>query len=452
MDLAIRTRWTLVCDEQNELCALENQYILIQDGQIKGVSSDVPRAAKVIDYGFSIALPGLINVHCHLDYSSLSCLDLFAKTSEKVDLFRWIPVMIEATAHWSEKDYFASACQGAEMAAICGTSFLVDNSFSAHASLQALSDVGLKGLVGLELFGIDESQAQSQFASWQERFCKLQTKEGIQSAVSPHAPYTVSPKLWKMAQDFARTRNTRVLAHLSESQIEYDWFKKKENNFDSALDRFLLQAFSRFRKQDAEVEQLKKLIGSLPYRHSGLSPVEHLQSKGLLDERLLAAHCVWIDDNDIDLLKSHSSSIALCPVSNDLLKNGEPQVEKFIASGLKLGLGTDSLASAHSLDLRQVARFTLQNLRKRGINADSRSMLSLLTVKAASALGQEKQIGSLAGGKSADILVLKLPLHWNKVSELKRLSPFDMALSAQAKVEDLFVNGKKVVSNGKLAK
>lgn len=451
MNLAIRTRWTIVCDEQNELCALENQYILIEDGQIKRVSAEIPSGARVIDYGFSIALPGLINLHCHLDYSRLTCLDLFEKVGGKVNLFRWIPVLIEATSDWSEKDYFASACQGAELAALCGTAFLVDNSFSAQASMQALSDVGLKGLVGLELFGIDESQAQSQFASWQERFCKLQTKEGIQAAVSPHAPYTVSPKLWKMAQDFARIRNTRVLAHVSESQIEYDWFKKKENNFDFALDRFLLQAFSRFRKQDAEVEQLKKLIESLPYRHSGLSPVEHLQSKGLLDERLLAAHCVWVDDNDIDLLKSHSISIALCPVSNDLLKNGEPQVEKFIASGLKLGLGTDSLASAHSLDLRQVARFTLQNLRQRDIKADSRLMLSLLTVKAASALGQEKQIGSLAGGKSADILVLKLPLHWNKVSELKRLSPFDMALSAQAKVEDLFVNGKKVVSNGKLA-
>lgn len=452
MDLAIKTRWTLACDEQGELCALENNYLGIEDGQIKSVSADAPRAAKQIDYGFSIALPGLINLHCHLDYSRLSCPDLLKDVPGEVNLLKWIPVLIQKTSTWSEKDYFESAHHGAGLSALSGTTYLVDNSFSAQTAANALSSIGLKGTVGLEIFGIDESQAESQFASWLERFNKIEVKDKIEKTVSPHTPYTVSPVLWKMAQKFAESRNTRVLAHLAESQAEYDWFKikKEEAGFSGAMDEFLLKAFSRFRRQDAELEQLKKLIVSLPYRHSGCSPVEHLHKNNLLDERLLAAHCVKVDEKDIDLLKISSSSIAMCPVSNNLLQNGGPALEKFLAADLKIGLGTDSLASAYSLDLRQVARFLLQNLKRRGIQADSRLMLSLLTSKAAQALGND-EIGSIQPGKSADILILKLSPDWNKVSKNQDVSPFDMALSARSSVHDLFVDGKKVVSNGKLA-
>ncbi len=452
--LALKTRWILALDEQSKLCALENKFLVIEDGYIKSISdgSDLSKNTKIIDYGFSLAMPGLVNLHCHLDYSRISYTDFeFDFALNNSDLFKWIPVLIAKTSKWSQSDYFDSALYGASQALLSGTTFIVDNSYLAQTGVQALSSFGLKGVVGLELFGIDETQAESQFASWLERFHKIKCNDKIELTASPHAPYTVSPALWKRARQFARSRNTRLLAHIAESKTEFDWFKNTNGQEKSDLDQFLLSAFSSFRNQDGELEQVKNLIQNLPHRGCGLSPLEHLNKHGLLDENLLAAHCVWLEDKDIDMLKQNSSALALCPLSNSLLSNGRAPLEKFLAKNIKLGFGTDSLASSYSLDLRQTARFAIQSLRQEApeFEIDKAKIVSLLTFDAAKTLGKEDKIGSLAPGKCADILILKLPSDWNKVTGTGIFSPFDMALSAQACVEDVFVDGKMVVSKGK---
>lgn len=396
-------------------------------------------------------MPGLINLHCHLDYSKLSIEDMPSHsgsqaTDSKSILFSWIPALIAKTASFSQEEYFASALHGASLAAEAGTSFVVDNSFQAITGLSALACLKLKGLVGLELFGVDPEQANNQFVMWKERFEKARltisnSQSRIDLTVSPHAPYTVSPQLWRLAADFAYANNTKVLAHVAESQIEYDWFANRNLDDDQEIDQFLIQAFTRFRNQDGIVEQVKSMVKSLEWRACGHSPIEHLKRHNLLDSNLLATHCVMVNDQDIDSMRVKSTSIALCPVSNFLLANGKAPIEKFLSSKLKMGLGTDSLASSYSLDLRAQARFVLENNQR----IDSKQLLSLLTNKAALALGKDKCLGSIETGKSADILILKL-----KPSVGAYTNVFDMALSCDAFVEDLFVDGNKVVSKGKL--
>lgn len=435
-------------DEQGELCALEDQYITVEDGRIKEISEKLPAdasASEICDYGDSIAMPGLINLHCHLDYSKLSHTDLPQKTAQDSGsiLFSWIPQLIAKTASWSQDDYTTSALQGAKLAALSGTSFVVDNSFQATTGLNALASLGLKGIVGLELFGVDPTQAEIQFGMWKDRFDKARQSvpdmnNNIELTVSPHAPYTVSPQLWRLAADFASSQNTKVLAHVSESRLEYDWFNNQEPDPDKHIDQFLLEAFTRFRKQEGLEEQVSKMIGSLAWRACGHSPLEHLKRNGLLDANLLATHCVEVNDQDIESMRLASTSVAVCPVSNFLLGNGAAPIEKFISNKLKLGLGTDSLASSISLDLREAARFVLENSR-----LDSKKMLSLLTFEAAKALSKEKEIGSIEKGKRADILILKLSSR-NDTNK----NVFDLALTKETRVEDLFVDGKKVVSKG----
>lgn len=454
----IKTKWTLACDERGELCALEDQFITIEDGLIKQVSEKAPLdGSNLVDYGFAIAMPGLINLHCHLDYSKLSINDLPScsgglGSDSKSILFAWIPALIAKTSSWSESDYFASALHGASLAAKAGTSFVVDNSFQAITGLSALAHLRLKGLVGLELFGVDPEQANNQFAIWQDRFEKARLgianlSDSIDLTVSPHAPYTVSPQLWRLAADFAMERNTKVLAHVAESSLERDWFANENLDENQEIDRFLTQAFTRFRNQDGIVEQVTKMVRSLEWRGSGHSPVEHLKRHSLLDSNLIATHCVVANDEDIESMRRNSTSIALCPVSNFLLANGRAPIEKFFSSNLKMGLGTDSLASSYSLDLREQARFILenQNERHKDNRLTSKQLLSLLTIKAACALGKNKYLGSIETGKSADILILKLPKDLGAYTNV-----FDMALSRDALVEDLFVDGNKVVSKGDL--
>ncbi len=432
------------------MCALEDQFITIEDGLIKQVSSKAPQGkSNLVDYGAAIAMPGLINLHCHLDYSKLSVNDLPTRPSlkdsdSKSILFAWIPELIAKTSSFSQDDYFASALHGASLAALAGTSFVVDNSFQAITGLSALARLKLKGLVGLELFGVDSEQAKNQFAMWQERFEKVRLSvsnltSSIDLTVSPHAPYTVSPQLWRLAADFASANNTKVLAHVAESKIEHDWFADRNLDDDNEIDRFLIQAFTRFRNQDGFVEQVTKMVKSLQWRACGHSPIEHLKRHHLLDSNLLATHCVMANDQDIDSMRVNSTSVVLCPVSNFLLANGRAPIEKFLSSSLKMGLGTDSLASSYSLDLRQQARFILENNQL----IDSKQLLSLLTIKAAQALGKEKNLGSIETGKSADILILKMPPDLGAYTNV-----FDMALSCDALVEDLFVDGNKVVSKG----
>lgn len=454
----IKTKWTLACDEQGELCALEDQFITIEDGLIKQVSEKAPlEGSKLVDYGFAIAMPGLINLHCHLDYSRLSVKDLPDRSKSvgidsKSILFSWIPSLIAKTSSWSENDYFDSALLGASLAAKAGTSFVVDNSFQAITGLSALARLKLKGLVGLELFGVDPEQANNQFAMWQERFEKAcsgvsKCQGSVELTVSPHAPYTVSPQLWRLAADFALERNTKVLAHVAESNIEHHWFVNENLDEDQEIDRFLTQAFTRFRNQAGIVEQVTKMVRSLEWRGGGHSPIDHLKRHSLLDSNLLATHCVMANDEDIESMRLNSASIALCPVSNFLLENGRAPIEKFISSNLKMGLGTDSLASSYSLDLREQARFVLENQNEthKDNRLTSKQLLSLLTIKAACALGKNKYLGSIETGKSADILILKLPKDLSAYTNV-----FDMALSCDALVEDLFVDGNKVVSKGDL--
>ncbi|MCW5823982.1 MAG: amidohydrolase family protein [Cyanobacteria bacterium TGS_CYA1] len=432
------------------MCALEDQFIKIEEGLIKHISPELPSnvsAGEICDYGESIAMPGLINLHCHLDYSKLSHTDLPQKTAKDSGsiLFSWIPQLIAKTASWSQDEYMDSALQGAKLAALSGTSFLVDNSFQAVTGLNALASLGLKGILGLELFGVDPIQAESQFGMWKDRFEKVRLSvpdknKNIELTVSPHAPYTVSPQLWRLAADFASRQNTKVLAHICESQLEFDWFNNTKPDPDKRIDRFLLDAFTRFRKQAGLEEQVAKMIEGLSWRGCGHSPLEHLKRNGLLDANLLATHCVTVNDQDIESMRLASTSVAVCPISNFLLANGTAPIEKFVSSKLKLGLGTDSLASSYSLDLRETARFVIENSK-----LDSKKVLLLLTFEAAKALSKEKEIGSIEKDKRADILILKLSSR-NDTNK----NVFDLALMPETLVEDLFVDGRKVVSKGNL--
>lgn len=391
--------------------ALQNGAVLVKDGIIKEVlakpdwqSLDLS-ALTLINEENCLVSPGLINMHTHIDYTSAAFL--YESEPEKTPMFSWLRKLVSHSRTWNKEDIERSARLGAALLAAAGVSLAVDSSYTGEAA-RALSERGLRGVVGLELFGLSEEKAEFLFSLWQERFEKWQQESLLAQAqadgrivltISPHAPYTVSPALWRLAIDWARERKLPVLCHLAESKYECQWL----SGGDATIDDYLMYVMP------GEEADKKLLLAALGFKNSD-SPVLHLHSHGLLDGEMVtvAAHCIHVDDKDLDLLQQNNVSLALCPRSNARLANGAPPLESIdrrgaaaMGEGHKWAMGTDSLASSPDLDPRREAAALLTLFKPE-------QMHSRITYKAACALGLEASLGELAAGKQADIAVFRV--------------------------------------------
>lgn len=425
----------------------QNAVVEIADGKIIRVSAAESQSAideatkvKVKDYGKAIIVPGLINLHTHLEYSLLPTFQ------SGLRLLPWTRALMKAVADWRPEDWMASARLGARQAASHGTSFLVDSSYSG-SSASAIAEAGLKGLVGLELFGIDESKAEKAWSLWQEKLGRLidsapnallsAIKNGrLSMTVAPHAPYTVCPALWKLAHTWAIEHRQLILSHLAESNEECSWFLSNQQE----MWHHLQFAFSGRRNTPAPSES------TVSWKQNGQTPVGHLANHGLLDANLLAAHAVEVSDQDLIRLSSHGVTVAHCPRSNAYLKNGYAPLEKMRAAGIKVGLGSDSLASCQDLDMLAEARAAIAF--NKALNPNStfgaRQALECLTLKAANYLNKAHEIGSLEAGKKADLAVFQIDSQVMNSPAASDADPYDLIVYGDSRLLELYVDGKSV--------
>jgi cytosine/adenosine deaminase-related metal-dependent hydrolase len=445
---------------------IEDGAVAVKGSYIVGVGSrrDILSEFKefeFFDYGDAIIMPGLINLHSHLDYSALCHLNSVGK------LFDWIPLLMKSVASWASSDFLASASYGAKLSALSGTTFIVDSSYSGM-SAEAIAARGLKGLVGLELFGLDQTIAEPIWKSWLERLDRLilncsprlknaLDKGSVTFTCSPHAPYTVSPRLWQHAKSWTDSKDLPLLAHLAESEPEVAWVRDS----DLLINTFLMKVSPSNKDRDTET-----VLKSIDWKHA-VSPVAHLEKHGLLSNKLVAAHCVQIDDADITLLKESNVSVAHCPRSNARLRNGRAPLPRLLDRGVNVGLGTDSLASTDDLNPFAEAAFAL-NLH-RAVEPDcplsSEDLIEMMTISAARAIGLDHRIGSFDAGKAADIAVFKvapgsaLALDHQQRGEqadvfelqfVESTNPADLLVRFPTRIEDVFVDGERVVERGRL--
>ena len=344
----------------------------------------------------------------------------------------------------------------------------MDSTFSG-APAQALAQVGLKGLVGLELFGLDEGQADFLFGLWQERLAQLTATAGsalcqalesgqVRLTVAPHAPYTVSPQLWLKAHKWAKEKGLPLTCHLAESDSEFNWIKDQ----DKRLHRYLLKVMPKKPAKDLSEEsardcerELDARLRELPWKGHGQTPCQHLNMYELLDEDTIAAHCLKITDADIKILASRQVKVALCPRSNWRLKNGLPRPKTLIDSGITLGLGTDSRASSPSLNLLAEAHYLRERLLEEGKTTDDLALapqysqlLFMLTLGGARAVGLAHQTGSLEVGKCADIAAFDLNGALDQPANQEDVLKTIFQHSPNCRL--LLVDGKTVVSGGSL--
>lgn len=416
---------------------LRNGAVVIKNAEVAAVmerrqlSADSLQA-KIVDYGQAVILPGLINLHTHLDYTSLRLLDT------RSPLIDWVHGLLAAARQWDASDWQASALAGARAVALSGTSLIADSSYSGAAAAAAAS-VGLKAVVAIELFGLNSASAEPVWRRWLEKLESIKRSAGrplrqalasgqVKISVAPHAPYSVCPQLWQRARDWAKARSLPLLVHLAESDEERRWIMDS----DQALDSFLATAVG------AE-------IGPVEWKGKGNSPVRHLEENDLLTAGTVAAHCIKLNDEDIETLARRRVKVAHCPRSNARLHNGIAPLSRLLDAGVEVGFGTDSAASNDDLDILSEARFGL-SLRRA---VEPRSPFSaqdavyMLTLGAARALGLESEVGSLEPGKKADIAVFDL----SGSPSFGMHRPYDLLLHGSPSLRDLFVDGRQVVKN-----
>ncbi len=320
-----------------------------------------------------VILPGFVNAHSHIEYAA------YAGFGDGLPFGPWIATHIRRKERLDDEDMVAIARLGAAECLRSGITTVGDASFSGAAAVGA-AETGLRAIVHLEVFGGPDALDRS-FAPARERIAPW-LSDRVQVGVSPHAPYTCTPELYAACLEL----DLPVATHFAESLGEQEW----------------LTAGAGFGPDFPP--------GWLP-PPLGQTGIRALAERGLLGPSLLAAHCVHVEADEIELLAAHDVAVAHCPRSNAYLGCGIAPLEELRAAGVRVGLGTDSPASTPSLDMFAEMRAAVEASRARARRPDAltaAAALELATLGGARALGLDGEIGSLAVGKKADLAIISL--------------------------------------------
>lgn len=363
----------------------------------------------------TIAIPGLINLHCHLVHTD--------QNIPSQNLFPWLKELVQKNQninHMGEvKALKKAALAGAHEALSFGTTYLVDNTHNLKASYSALKETGLRGLIGLEIFGSDPEMANVIMNEARNLMHKIlrYAQDNIQVCLSPHAAYDVSPELWKLILDYSKKNNLKVLSHIAESKAEEAWFKDKDADEAKEAKEFW--------------QSINTLDTKFKHWRAYKSSVDFLKENNLLDPCLLLAHAVHCSKEDLLNLQKNKVNLITCPRSNLYLNNGLPAYQAWEELGILYGLGTDSKASNQDLDLRK-------ELEKISLNPERK--FELVTSDAAKILGLDDEIGKLDEAMQADWVVLEI---LDDSLNLQNINPYELALNTKlTKVKEVWIKSK----------
>jgi len=352
---------------------IEHGGVAVADGRIVAVGPAEELDGEVERFAKAVILPGFVNAHTHLEYA------VYGGFGDGLPFASWLSLHIERKRRLAFSDMVAVARLGAAECLASGVTTVADASFSGAAAA-ACAELGLRAIVYLEVFGAGEEELGTRFAQNRERIAPS-LSERVTLGISPHAPYTASPELYRSALALGLP----VATHLAETPGENEWLRHGSG-------------------------PLAALAAHLP-PPPGETGIRVLAREGLLSAKLTAAHCVDVDAEEIELLARHDVGVVHCPRSNALLGCGVAPVEALRAAGVRVGLGTDSPASAPSFDLFEEMRAAVGLARacaRRADALDARAALELATIGSARALGLGAEVGSLVPGKRADLAVVSL--------------------------------------------
>jgi 5-methylthioadenosine/S-adenosylhomocysteine deaminase len=343
-----------------------------------GPAAAVPEPPGVPTHAYprALLLPGFVNVHTHLELHHLR------GGVPEADFVDWLQHIRRVKERSDEAAYLEAALEGVREAWRYGTTTVADTGTSG-ATVRALAQLGGRGIYYHEVIAPHPLQARTAYrrlAAAVERLVR-EASPSVRIGVSPHAPYTVAPRLVTRVARFARAHGLPVAAHVAESRAESQFITAGSGPF-AQLWR------SRF----------------IPLPGGARSPVAYCDRLDLLGTDFLAIHVVQTDAEDAATLARRGCAAAICVRSNARHGHGTPPVRRLWDAGVRLGLGTDSVASVADLDLLAEARAV-----RALADLTAEQTVQLLTFEGAEALGMAHRVGSLDVGKWADLCVLRAP-------------------------------------------
>jgi cytosine/adenosine deaminase-related metal-dependent hydrolase len=371
-------------------------WVRTSGGQIEalGAGQDSPMAPgeprTCVDLGDCAILPALVNAHTHLELSWLR-----GRVAPASNLIDWIVAqMRERVKHAAGPEVVRAAARDAitQMKA-SGTGAVVDIS-NTLGVVDVLRGSGLAGMVCHEVIGFNVPDAGRAVADALGRLAQVDPGPWIGTALAPHAPYSVAPEIFAaISSHRAGEHLVPTSVHLGESPEEIELLMTGGGRWREVLER----------------------VGSWNPRFvaPGCGPVEYLDALGFWTGSTLAVHGVQLTPSALRLLADRGATLVTCPRSNQYVGVGEPPVEQFYASGVRVAVGTDSLASVDDLNLFQ----ELAELHRLAPRVAPRSLLESATRIGAEALGLRTHLGVIEPAARAKLIAVEVPPDVRDVEE-----------------------------------
>jgi len=354
---------------------IDDPVIGIKDGKVNFVTrkdihdSNLYTAKKTLSASGSIIMPGLINTHTHLP---MVC---FRGLADDLPLMDWLNNHIfPAEARFVNRDMvYAGAMLAIAEMILAGTTTFCDAYFYESSVARAAIDSGMRAVVSQGFIDFPSTNDPVKIVDIAEGFINKWQKKGplIIPALACHSPYTCAPETLSFIKNVARKAEVLYNIHISETKDEVDIIRK------------------RF----------------------GKTPVQHLRDLDVLDSHTIAAHCNWLEEDEIEIMRDCDVKVSHNPESSMKLAAGCAPIPIMIKKGITVGLGTDGCASNNDLDMFREMGTTARLHKVIQMNPtvmDAKTVLKMATIDGAKVLGLEHRIGSIEPGKSADLIIVDM--------------------------------------------
>ena len=369
-----RARWVLPIAQP----PIEGGWVSIEDGVIQALGKGHPPSGAVTDLGDAAILPGLVNAHTHLELSWLS-----GRIPPAASMADWIRGLMAARRDSPHEDVQrVSAAMALAVARRQGTIAFGDIT-NTLVTAAPLADEGVPAVLFYELLGFLPDGAAARAAGAADAVSKAAAAP-VRAGLASHAPFSTSPQLFGAIARESRARGLPSSVHLGESPEEVELLQTGRGPF-----RDLLMDLG---------------VWDEGWLAPGLGPVEYLDRLGVLAPGLLAVHATQMAPDALATLAARGCVIVSCPRSNRWTGVGDPPIDAFFASGATVAFGTDSLASAGSLDM-----FEELAAARRVSTVPDAALLAGATRGGAIALGLDAEYGRIAPGLRAPLLAVTVP-------------------------------------------
>jgi 5-methylthioadenosine/S-adenosylhomocysteine deaminase len=423
MNLLLHDATIVTCNKR----IIREGAVVVENGRIADVGKSASirrkygRGYEKLDVKGKVVIPGLINTHQH------AAMSLLRGYADDLPLSEWLEKWIwPIEKYMTPSDIYVGASLTAVESILSGTTTV--NTMYHYApeenEAKAFADAGLRGVIGHVCFSWRKKEDRKATVDLAKNW-HGKTDGIIRTSVDPHSPYTVDPEYMKELKTIRAELNEKygseeapIICHVHAAETSDEPEKVR-------------QAFGNSLKDGV---------------------MDYLDSLGVLDEHVVAAHCVALSAKDMGVMKRRRVKASHNPISNLKLASGVSPVAQMLERGITVSLGTDSPCSNNTADMFEIMKTTA--ILHKGVNQNptllpAEQVLEMATIQGAEALSWEKEIGSIEVNKKADMAIIdfKKPHLCPLYHETSHL----VYATKAADVEAVIINGKMVMENRKLA-